>query len=112
MSGLYARLPYTTDERPLEQNFQNVIYIVFTMLGKFVHTEVHSAKGRADVIVETDDHIYIFEFKRDKSAEEALAQIEEKGYAAPYSADPRKLYKIGVNFNSEKRELDGWEVDE
>ena len=45
MSGLYARLPYTTDERPLDQNFQNDIYIVFTMFGKFVHTEVHSAKG-------------------------------------------------------------------
>ena len=63
------------------------------------------------MIVETDDHIYIFEFKRDKSAEEALAQIEEKGYAAPYSADPRKLYKIGVNFNSKERTLDEWKVE-
>ena len=110
LSSLYARLPYTTDERPLEQNFQNVIYIVFTMLGKFVHTEIHSAKGRADVIVETDDYIYIFEFKRDKTAEEALAQIEDMGYAAPYKADPRTLYKIGVNFNSAERVLDGWKV--
>ena len=112
MTSLYAQLPYTTDDKPMEQDFQNVIYIVFTMLGKYVHTEVHSSKGRADVIVETDEYIYIFEFKRDKSAEEALAQIEEKGYAVPYAADPRKLYKIGVNFNSGKRELDGWEVAE
>jgi len=50
------------------------------MLGKFVQTEIHSAKGRADVIVETEDFVYIFEFKRDKSAREALSQIEEKGY--------------------------------
>ena len=64
------------------------------------------------MIVETDDHIYIFEFKRDKSAEEALAQIEEKGYAAPYSADPRKLYKIGVSFDSGSRMLSGWQTAE
>lgn len=111
LTSLYARLPYTTDERPLEQNFQNVIYIVFSMLGKFVQTEIHSAKGRADVIVETEDFVYIFEFKRDKSAREALTQIEEKGYADAYAADRRTLYRIGVNFNSEKRELDGWEVE-
>ena len=108
--SLFSRLPYTTDEKPVEQNFQNVVYIVFTMLGKFVKTEVHSAKGRADVIVETDAYVYIFEFKRDSSADEALAQIEEKGYALPYAADKRKLFKIGVNFNSEERVLDEWKV--
>lgn len=110
LTSLYAQLPYTTDEKPREQDFQNVLYIVFTMLGRYVKTEVHSSHGRADVIVETDDHIYIFEFKRDKSADEALQQIEEKGYALPYSADSRTLYKIGVNFNSETGEIDGWKV--
>ena len=108
--ALFASLPYVTDERQLEQNFQNVVYIVFTLLGQFVKSEVHSALGRADVIVETEEYIYIFEFKRDKSAEEALAQIEEKAYDAPYAADPRKLFKVGVNFDSEKRTIDGWEV--
>ncbi|MCR5487040.1 MAG: ATP-binding protein [Lachnospiraceae bacterium] len=111
-TALFARLPYTSDERPLEQDFQNVIYIVFMLLGKFVHTEIHSAKGRADCIVETDRFVYLFEFKRDKSAKEALSQIEEKGYALPYAADPRTLYKIGVNFDSRERTLTEWTVQE
>ena len=109
-TALFARLPYTTDERPVEQNFQNVIYIVFMLLGRFVQTEIHSAKGRADVIVETEEYIYIFEFKRDSSADEALQQIEDKSYAAPYAADKRQLIKIGVNFDSKERTVDGWEV--
>ncbi len=108
--SLFARLPYPTDDKPVEQNFHNAIYITFMLLGKFVRTEVHSAKGRADAIVETDDYVYIFEFKCDKSADEALAQIEEKGYADPYIADSRRLIKVGVNFNSKERSLDEWKV--
>ena len=110
LTALYARLPYTTDERPLEQNFQNVAYIVFTLLGQYVHTEYHSAKGRADIIVETPDYVYIFEFKRDASAREALAQIEERGYAKLYAADSRTLYCIGASFDSAERTLAEWEV--
>jgi hypothetical protein len=105
-------LPYPDDERIVEQNFQNVIYIVFMLLGQFTMTEVHSAKGRADCIVETDDYIYIFEFKRDKSADEALKQIEYMGYAKPYAADRRTLIKIGVNFDSAARNLTEWKVAE
>ena len=111
-TALFARLPYPDDEKVIEQNFQNVIYIVFMLLGQYTLTELHSSKGRADCIVETDDHIYIFEFKRDKSAAEALAQIEDTGYAKPYAADKRTLLKIGVNFNSKERSIDGWEVSE
>ena len=107
---LFARLPYPSEEKVIEQNFQNVIYIVFMLLGQFVVTEWHSAKGRADCVVETDDYVYLFEFKRDKSAEEALKQIEDLGYAKPYTADERTLLKVGVNFNSSERTIDGWEV--
>ncbi|MCR5774587.1 MAG: ATP-binding protein [Lachnospiraceae bacterium] len=109
-TALFARLPYPMDEKAVEQNFQNVIYIVFMLLGQYTFTEIHSAKGRADCIVETDDYVYIFEFKRDRSTEEALKQIEEMGYAKPYAADRRKLLKIGVNFDSKERDVNGWEV--
>ena len=109
-TALFARLPYPSDEKVVEQNFQNVIYIVFMLLGQFVVTEWHSAKGRADCVVETDDYVYLFEFKRDKSAGEALKQIEDSGYAKPYAADQRTLLKVGVNFNSSERTIDGWEV--
>lgn len=100
-----------TDERQLEQNFQNVAYIVFTLPGQFVRSEVHNARGRAGVIVETKTDVFIFEFKRDRSAKEALEQIEALGYAAPYAADSRKIYLIGANFDSETRTLDEWVVD-
>ncbi|MBO6214119.1 MAG: ATP-binding protein, partial [Lachnospiraceae bacterium] len=99
-TALFARLPYPNDEKAVEQNFQNVIYIVFMLLGQYVVTELHSSKGRADCITETENYVYIFEFKRDKTADEALKQIEERGYAKPYAADKRQLIKIGVNFNS------------
>jgi hypothetical protein len=80
------------------------------MMGKYARTEVHSAKGRADCILEAAEYVYVFEFKRDATAAEALAQIEEKGYSAPYAADRRKLFKIGVNFSSSERNITEWEV--
>ena len=79
-------------------------------MGKYARTEVHSAKGRADCILETSEYIYVFEFKRDVSAKEALKQIEEQGYAKPYSADRRKVFKIGVNFSTTERNITEWEV--
>ena len=82
------------------------------MLGKYTRNEVHSAKGRADCIVEADDFIYIFEFKRDANAKDALNQIEEMGYARPYESDKRKLFKIGVNFSTKERNIVEWKVAE
>ena len=107
-TAVFARLPYPTDEKVYEQNFQNVIYIVFILLGQYVVTELHTSNGRADCIVETENFVYIFEFKRDKSANEALLQIEEKGYDKPYTADSRTIIKVGVNFNSKERIIDDW----
>ena len=111
-TALFASIPYTTKDVPFEHDFQTVIYLVFTLLGQYVHTEVHSAEGRADCIVETDAYVYIFEFKRDGTADEALSQIEEKGYAAPYAADSRRLIRVGVSFDSEKRILKEWKTIE
>ena len=75
-----------------------------------MYTEKEQSQGRVDCIVETDKYIYIFEFKLDGTTEAALKQIEDKGYARPYGADARKLYRIGVNFSSETGTLDGWQV--
>ncbi|MDD6826121.1 MAG: PD-(D/E)XK nuclease domain-containing protein, partial [Oscillospiraceae bacterium] len=74
--------------------------------------EKQNSKGRADVIIETDNDVFIFEFKLDGSAEEALAQIEEKQYAVPYLDDKRKVHKIGVNILSESRTVNQWLVTE
>ncbi len=110
LTALFASITYTTDDVPFEHYFQSVLYIVFTLLGQHAHCKVHSSRGRADCVLETDKFVYIFEFKVDKSAKEALEQIEEKGYAEPFSADKRQLFKIGVNFDSETRSLSEWLV--
>ena len=110
--SLFASLPYPANpgDSLLERDFQNVVYLVFLLLGQFVKVEQHSAKGRADCIVETDEYVYIFEFKRDDTAENALSQIDEAGYAKPYEADARKLIKIGAVFSSKERTLTEWKV--
>ena len=72
--------------------------------------EVRSRKGQADCILETEKFVYIFEFKLDKPAAEALTQVEAKGYALPYQADTRQVFKIGVSFRSEERSLVEWEM--
>ena len=85
------------------------IYLIMRLISCYtVYTEKQLSEGRADCIIETDDYVYIFEFKCGKSAEEALQQIEDKGYAVPYAADSRRILKIGVNFDPEKRNLEGW----
>ena len=112
LAGLFANITYTLETDPFEHYFQAVIYLTFTLLGKFVQCEMHTYTGRIDCKVETRDYIYLFEFKRDDTAQAALAQIESKDYALPFIADSRKLYKIGVSFDSGSRKLVGWEVTE
>ena len=85
-----------------EQYFHNAMYVFFTLLGLYVEVERHTTNGRMDILVQTKDYIYIFELKIDKSADIALQQIEEKGYAKPFAHDPRRLFKIGLNFSTEK----------
>ena len=89
-----------------ERHYQAIFYVVFTLMGQFVETEVRSARGRADAVVKTKDFIFVFEFKLNGTAEEALKQIDEKGYLIPYTLDGRKLVKVGVNFSKEKRNID------
>ena len=109
LEALFASISYTQAEDPFEHYYQSVVWLIFTFLGYSAHTEVHQAQGRADCIVETRDHVYVIEFKRDGTAAEALAQIEGRGYAAPYAADTRTLHLIGCAFDSKTRTLSGWE---
>ena len=90
--------------------FHNVTSLVFKMLGFYTNVERHTTDGRMDMLVQTKDYLYIFEFKIDKSADEALRQIEEKQYAKPFETDPRKLYKIGVNFSTLTRRIESWKI--
>ena len=112
LTSLFANITYTLESDPFEHYFQAVIYLTFTLLGKFATCEMHTYTGRIDCKVETRDYIYLFEFKRDETAEKALKQIDEKDYALPFVADSRKLYKIGVSFDTETRKLAEWKVAE
>jgi hypothetical protein len=95
-----------------EKHFQTVIYVLFRWLGFYTQSEVNTSKGRLDCILFAPKQIFIIEFKVDESAEKALAQINEKGYAEPYRTDGRPIVKIGVNFSSEERTIEGWMVED
>ncbi len=91
-----------------EKYFQNVFYLIFKLLGFYTEVERNTSDGRMDAVVKTPQFIYVFEFKLDTPAQEALDQINSKEYALPFSADGRKLYKVGVSFSSETRKVKEW----
>ncbi len=93
-----------------ELYFQNAVYLIFRFMGYYVQAEYASSDGRMDMLVQTPGFIYLFEFKLDKSADEALAQIEERGYARQFEFDKRKLFCVGVNFSSQTRKVEEWKV--
>ena len=145
MQSFFSSIPYTTEHQD-ENHYKTVFYLIFRLLTNFnVRTEECSSAGRADAVVETDDAVYVFEFlfkpseapnlfghfrgdknalgqngqvqfKLDGSADEALKQIDDKGYLIPYSATlaedgtPKKLVKIGANFDNAKRTLGEWKI--
>ena len=116
-TSFLSGIPYTMrgkkGEAETERFFHYTFYLIFRLVSVYtVYTEKEQSQGRSDCIVETDSYVYIFEFKRDGSADDALAQIEAKGYARPYEGDPRKLYKIGVNFSSKTGTVEEWKVRE
>src|SRR5574344_1562558 len=110
MSTMFSRTDYKI-VGDAELYFQNALYLIITMMGFYTDVERTTSEGRIDMTVETKDYFYIFEFKLDGTPEEALRQIEDKGYAKPFAMDPRRLYRIGVNFSSEKRGIDEWKIE-
>ena len=126
LKSVYASLPYIKpvyredmDEEDrqdvlnkyIERDFQNVIYIFFLLMGQPTYSEVQNNLGRADCIVETDNYVYLFEFKVESSADEALAQIKAHEYATRYAADRREVICVGVNFGRRKRNITEWKVE-
>ena len=106
LTSFLASIPYTMrrkeNERERERYFHYTFYLIMRLISIYtVYTEKVQSHGRVDCIVETPQYVYIFEFKLDGTAEEALRQIEEKGYAREYEGDTRKLYKVGAVFSSE-----------
>ena len=107
LQSFFADTPYELVSE-LERHYQNVLFIVFKLVGFYTQAEYHTSEGRVDLVVKTTDYIYVMEFKLEGTAEEAIAQIEEKHYARPFEADPRKLFKIGINFSNKTRNIERW----
>jgi hypothetical protein len=109
LQSFFADTPYEL-VKDLELHYQNVLFIVFKLVGFYVKAEYHTSEGRIDLLLQTDKYIYIMEFKLEGTAEEALQQIEDKQYALPFAQDSRKLFKIGVNFSNQSRNIEKWIV--
>jgi hypothetical protein len=112
LTAFFASIPYELNDKT-ERHYQSIFYLLFTLMGQFVQSEVRSAKGRADAVVRLQDAIYVFEFKlsgenTDAAVEAALKQIEDKGYLIPFTASGRKLVKVGVQFDVGQRNIGLW----
>jgi hypothetical protein len=117
LKALFASLPYPQGKLN-EHYYQSIFYLVFTLVGQYIKVEEHSAKGRSDAVVETDSAVYGFEFKlasdggdtSDTVVDEALAQIDNRGYLLPYAASGKELVKVGVQFDPEERGITNWKI--
>ena len=109
LDALFARTNYQI-QGDCEKDFQYAMYIIIELMGEYVETERTTSNGRIDILIKTKDYVYIIEIKTDSTPDDALAQIEEKGYARPFADDPRRVFRIGVNFSTANRRIDGWKV--
>ena len=110
--ALFAHLPYgSTETRVPESAYQRILYVLLSACPFRVTAEDRQAQGRADIVVESDDRVFIFELKVDKTAAEAIAQIRERGYAEPYRALGKPIHLIGLNFKSASHSLDDAAVE-
>jgi hypothetical protein len=111
MKAFFSGIPYELSDKT-ERYYQAIFYVVFTLMGQYTGAEVRSAAGRADAVVMTKDRVYVFEFKLAGrgTVEEALRQIDGKGYLIPWSAGEKKPVKIGAVFDPATRTLGEWKV--
>ena len=111
LDALFSRTGYQI-QGDCEKDFQYAMYIIIELMGEYVETERTTSNGRIDILIRTEDYVYVIEIKTDSTPDEALEQIEERGYARPFADDRRKTFKIGGNFSTSSRRIDGWKVAE
>ena len=111
----FASIPYqenTLKDAPsTEGHFTAMLYVMFSFLNRYVYSQVRNAKGRLDILIETDTTIYVMELKLDGDLDKALRQIDEKNYTIPYQSDGRKVVKVAINFSTEERTIKEWKID-
>jgi hypothetical protein len=107
----FASIPYDIQLKD-ERYYQTVVHLIFRMLGLRCRSEVRTATGRIDTLVETGKNLYCFEFKLEGTAEEALARIDTKEYLLPWKGSGKRLFKVGVSFDYGKRNIRDWKTAE
>ena len=110
LQAYLAGIPYAENANS-EGHFQTMLYVVFSLLGRYAQTEVRTATGRIDIVLKNKTDIYVMELKIDRPAQEALDQIDQKGYLVPYTTDERRLHKVGIAFSTETRTLSEWKIE-
>jgi len=111
LRSLFADTPYEL-VKDLENHYQNVIWILYKLLKFYVSPEYHTSDGRIDLVVQTRKYCYVMEFKLDGTAEEAMEQIKEKSYTLPFEMNGQKIFRIGMNFSSETRNIEKYIIEE
>ena len=106
----FSTIPYDLWRGATELHYHALVQLTFSLLGSYLQSEVHTAQGRCDALIKTATHIYALEFKLDKTAEEAVNQIFEKGYLTPYIYEPQQKIAIGINFSSELKKVEHYIV--
>ena len=115
IKALLASIPYDSFPRDKlslrEHNYQTAIYLIFLLMGQYARTEVHSSRGRSDVEAETDNAIYIFEFKVGGKPIDAITQIKDAGYAEKHGATSKDIFLIGATISRNKKTLGRWQIE-
>ena len=110
MQTVLSTVPYCENTR-YEGHYQQMLYLIFTLLGSFADVEVRTPQGRVDVVMRTHDTLYIIEVKLDKDADAAMRQIDLKQYPERFALCGLPIVKVGINFDSERHTLSDWIIE-
>ena len=113
--SVYAAIPYRANQKQIEADYQGMFYAMMIVVHAKVNLEVVTNHGRIDAVVQTPNHVYIIEFKKDASAQQALAQIKDKAYWQQYkawsSSAQRHIHLVGINFSTKDRNITSWQEE-
>lgn len=111
MAAIFAAIPYDIESKRDEAYFHTLFYLMLTASGAGARSSLLTCKGRIDLAVLFSDKSYIIEFKCSQSAETAIQQIKDKGYAEPDRADGKPIYLIGIDFSPDQRNIAEWKLE-
>ena len=106
INGAFVHIPYDLWQKDNEHFYHAIVHLLFSLLGVYILSEVHTKDGRADAIIDIAEGVFCLEFKLDKSAQEAIKQIRTKGYLDKYAASGKPRYAIGINFGSGEKKVE------